>query len=133
MTSRGGPSSTVLVIEDDAALRQLYRYALAARGLGVVMATDGLAALARLDEFSPAAIVLDLGLPRLPGRVVLDELLASHAADETSVVVVTALEPTALPTGVTVLRKPVDADDLAELIERRVRAASRRQGPRASA
>ena len=128
MAGSGGPSPTVLVIEDDAALRQLYRYTFSMRGLRVEFAADGLSGLLRLDELSPAAIVLDLGLPRLSGRAVLDELIATPARRDIPVVVVTALDPAGLPADVLVLRKPVDPEEIVSTIRRLVRLRRRING-----
>jgi CheY-like chemotaxis protein len=128
MTSKGGPSSTVLVIEDDAALRQLYRYTFSMRGLRVEFAADGLTGLLRLDELAPAAIVLDLGLPRLSGRAVLDEVIAAPATRDLPLVVVTALDPAGLPPDVLVLRKPVDPEEVVSAISRLTREHRRHNG-----
>jgi len=120
MAGKGG-APTVLVIEDDAALRQLYRFTLATRGFRVELCGDGLEALASLDGSAPAAVVLDMGLPRLPGREVLAELKGSTRMKNIPVVVVTAYEPIGVPESVKVLRKPVDADLVSDVVTRLVR------------
>ena len=66
MPSRRG---TILVVEDDPALRTFYRSALMIAGYTVVSAEDGIDALRRLDEgLTPDLVVLDVALPRLSGR-----------------------------------------------------------------
>ena len=65
----------VLVVEDDRQARELFKTALRAEGYNVVAVGDGVDALTYLDTHTPAAVVLDLGLPRLHGRDVLLEMI----------------------------------------------------------
>jgi DNA-binding response OmpR family regulator len=109
----------VLVVEDDPELRALYRSALRAAGYAVVAVEDGLDALRFAEQTVPAAVVLDLGLPRLAGGDVQREL-AAHAH--------TAHVPIILVTGQTgtineqeyacVLRKPIQVHELVGAVER---------------
>ena len=63
---------TVLVVDDDRAVAQLWTDALEGAGFRVTVAHDGAAAL-ELDEASPAAVVvLDLMLPRPTGFDLLE-------------------------------------------------------------
>ncbi|HUS61351.1 MAG TPA: response regulator transcription factor [Acidimicrobiales bacterium] len=57
----------VLVVDDDPGILQALSAALRARGLGVMQARTGLAALVAVEEHLPAAVILDLGLPDLDG------------------------------------------------------------------
>ncbi|MDP9271861.1 MAG: response regulator [Chloroflexota bacterium] len=65
----GAPGSPVLIVEDDADLREVYADALAAEGYGVELASDGNEALARLSAASelPCAVLLDLRMPGMDG------------------------------------------------------------------
>ena len=76
MTSSGGqrddaaraPATRVaLVVDDEPAITELVRDALAAEGFSVDTASDGLAALRSARKHSPDVIVLDIGLPGLDG------------------------------------------------------------------
>ena len=58
---------TVLVVEDDHALRDVIARALREEGLAVKTATDGTSALATANE-STSVVVLDIGLPDADGR-----------------------------------------------------------------
>ncbi len=72
MEGRSAPArATVLLVEDDAAVSELYRIGLEAAGYRVVLATDGHAAMDRVAEDPPDILVLDLRLPRLDGLGVL--------------------------------------------------------------
>ena len=61
------PMATVLLVEDDHALRDVVARALREEGLTVTTAADGRSALATADE-QTAAVVLDIGLPDADGR-----------------------------------------------------------------
>src|SRR4029079_15737511 len=64
----------VLIVEDDPALRSLYRAMLQMEGFVVIAVEDGVDALRHIESNPPAAVVLDLGLPRLGGRDVQREI-----------------------------------------------------------
>jgi PleD family two-component response regulator len=59
------PRKTILVVEDDRALREVYRAALMMSGYTVVAVEDGIDALKHVEKDLPNLIVLDLALPRL--------------------------------------------------------------------
>ena len=64
----------ILVIEDDDAVRAALRRALLLAGYDVAEAADGIEGLEQVRLRSPAAIVLDLGLPKLDGTEVCRRL-----------------------------------------------------------
>ena len=64
----------VLIVEDDPVLRSMYGAMLRMEGFAVVAVEDGIDALRHLEIDHPAAVVLDLGLPRLGGRDVQREI-----------------------------------------------------------
>ena len=67
--------SRVLVVDDDPHLRRTLRINLTAHGHTVVLAADGAGALRLVAEPPPPdVVVLDLGLPDMPGLEVLDGL-----------------------------------------------------------
>jgi two-component system response regulator MprA len=57
----------VLVVEDDAGLQETLQAVLTLEGYEVIIAGDGLDALAKVDRHRPALVVLDLMMPRLDG------------------------------------------------------------------
>ena len=65
---------SVLVIDDEAQIRMILRISLAAQGYRVLEAGSGRAGLALAAEARPDLLVLDLGLPDMDGREVLEEL-----------------------------------------------------------
>ncbi len=86
----------VLIVEDDAALRELLRRTLEHAGWGVVEAADGQAALAQITRSRPALILLDLMLPELDGIQVIDALHATPTGQSIPIIVLTAKDLTAV-------------------------------------
>jgi CheY-like chemotaxis protein len=80
-------ATTVLVIEDDKAVRQTTVELLQSDGYVVVEAVDGIDGLQRLREGSFDVVLLDLHLPRLDGIGVIDAL-----EDPPPVILVSAFE-----------------------------------------
>ena len=80
---------TVLIVEDDASIRDVCAEALADEGYAVRAAGDGVAGLAQLDE-DPDVIVLDLAMPRMDGWEFLRRLREKHGHERTPVVLLTA-------------------------------------------
>src|SRR5919112_4469767 len=68
----------VLVIDDDPAVRETVRSALAGCGFETDAATDGDAGLARVADFRPAVVLADVLAPGLDGLGLLRELRARH-------------------------------------------------------
>ncbi len=97
----------MLIVEDHADLRTVFRVALTIAGFNVREAYDGYQALVAIEEDPPAVVVLDLGLPRVSGFTVLEEIQARHDFPQPAVVVVTGLDGVEA-SGAAVLRKPVE-------------------------
>jgi two-component system, OmpR family, sensor histidine kinase KdpD len=70
----------VLVVEDEAALRQVLRLNLAARGYRVDTAVNGRSALDLVQHRRPDLVILDLGLPDLDGLEVIGGIRGFSAA-----------------------------------------------------
>jgi len=81
---------TVLLVEDEAALRHVLRDLLEREGFTVVEAADGVEALDEIDRSAPDVLVLDLNLPRLDGYGVLSHLRARASTAKLPVIVLTA-------------------------------------------
>jgi CheY-like chemotaxis protein len=114
----------VLIVEDDPGLRALYKAALAGAGFHVAAVEDGVDALLHVERQRPAAIVLDLSLPRLGGRDVQRELAASPGTQNVPIIVVTGHDAADLDSRAfaCVLRKPIDPETLVDEVERCIRA-----------
>jgi CheY-like chemotaxis protein len=120
--------SSVLVVDDDPAVRRLVVESLAPAGREVREAADGEEALRKVSARRPDAIVLDLGLPGLDGFDVLDRLQEDDATRGIPVIVLTArqLSPaerrrlTARAASL-LLKSDYSADQLRELVARAIR------------
>ena len=112
---------TVLVVEDDEALRRLIEQALMFDGFRVLTASNGAEALRLLNQTTPALIVLDLVMPWVNGIEVLSTMRAIPRLHALPVVVVTGSATTSrdLETygPLTILRKPLNVDALAPTVQ----------------
>jgi two-component system response regulator MprA len=79
---------TVLVVDDEPAIRESLERALALEGYSVELAVDGEAALVRLADATVDAIVLDIAMPGIDGIEVCKRLRS--AGDRTPVLMLTA-------------------------------------------
>ena len=70
------PTDTYLVVDDEPQIRRVVRNALGADGVRVIEAADGRGAIDLAAAERPALIVLDLGLPDMPGADVCREVRA---------------------------------------------------------
>ena len=80
--------ATVLVVDDEPAIRESLERALALESYAVALAADGEAALDRLAETPVDAVVLDLAMPGIDGIDVCKRL--RRAGDRTPVLILTA-------------------------------------------
>ena len=76
-------------MEDDGFLRHLYELKFVEAGFTVVQAEDGEQALEVIRERKPAAVLLDVELPKLSGIEVLRRLKADKATQAIPVVMLT--------------------------------------------
>ena len=81
---------TVLVVEDEAAQREILSYNLAAEGYRVITAETGAKALERMREDAPDLVLLDWMLPEVSGLEVCRQLKASRDSQATPVIMVSA-------------------------------------------
>jgi two-component system response regulator RegA len=106
----------VLLVEDDAVLRERLARAFAERGYAVQTAADGVGARERVSEAFPDLAVIDLRLPDGSGLEVLRNLLRARPACRALVLtgygsITTAVEAVHLG-AVNYLPKPTDADEI---------------------
>lgn len=80
----------VVVIEDEAAIRDIVEYNLQREGFTVSTAGDGKSGLALVRERKPALVVLDLMLPELDGVEVCRALRADASVSDVPVIMLTA-------------------------------------------
>jgi signal transduction histidine kinase/DNA-binding response OmpR family regulator len=113
-----GDGSAVLVIEDDANVRDLLEGVLADEGYRVVTATGDVATVELARQVHPDAITLDLSLPSLAGWNLLAAIKADSELSATPVIVLLVVDEAAgVPLGATdYLTKPVQRERLVGLL-----------------
>ena len=72
-------AATVLVVDDDAVVAEMYRLALVRNGFNVLVAKDGPTGLDTAAASQPELIFLDIRMPRMDGIEVLERLMAGQA------------------------------------------------------
>ncbi len=119
---------TILVVDDDRALREALRRALMLAGYEVQVAQDGEQALELLAQTEPDAVVLDVGLPGIDGLEVCRRV---RLGSRVPILILTARDAVAdridgLDAGADdYMVKPFDVDEL----KARLRALLRRANP----
>jgi DNA-binding response OmpR family regulator len=83
-------ASTVLVVEDERKLRDLVRSYLERAGFTVLTTDSGAEAITMAMTSAPDLVILDLGLPDVPGETVARELRATSATGSTPILMLTA-------------------------------------------
>jgi GAF domain-containing protein/DNA-binding response OmpR family regulator/anti-sigma regulatory factor (Ser/Thr protein kinase) len=112
---------TVLVIDDDPAVRDLMQRMLSKEGLRVVAAADGKQGLRLAKELHPDTITLDVLMPGMDGWAVLAALKEDPALADIPVVMITIVDEkhVGYTLGVTdYLTKPIDWKRLTEILRR---------------
>lgn len=132
-TFKAHAGAPILVVDDDADIRDAIREVLESEGHQVVQASNGRKALHYLtsDAPEPCLILLDLMMPEMSGWELLALLKAYSRLAAIPVVVVSANDPhnETLPPGAFVqhLRKPLSHDDLLRAVKRWARRPSARR------
>jgi len=83
---------TVLVVDDDEAIRLMFGRWLAAQGYAVIAAGDGAAALDAVQQQSPDVVLLDIAMPGLNGVEVCRRIKGEQATRLTPVILVSAVD-----------------------------------------
>jgi CheY-like chemotaxis protein len=119
----------VLVVEDDASIREVISDVLHERGFRVIAAANGSDALQHLDLERPNVMILDLLMPVMHGWAFMESYLEKTGGAPIPIVVV-SVNP-ALPRsyerfGVRyVVAKPFDVQDLLDAVEQACEGAQR--------
>jgi DNA-binding response OmpR family regulator len=82
-------SKTVLIVEDEEAVRELEKFILEQYGYDVMEARDGLEGLAKAEFRKPDLILLDLMMPDVSGGRMFDEMKRHPTTSGIPIVVVT--------------------------------------------
>jgi CheY-like chemotaxis protein len=111
----------ILVIEDDEYSRDALAHLLVSEGYEAQSANDGESGLEKAHEMQPDVIVLDLNLPGIDGKQVIEKLRGDGPLASVAILVVTGDEDGTARDAVDLgadgyLTKPVEFDDLINAI-----------------
>jgi two-component system chemotaxis response regulator CheY len=114
------PAKRILVVEEDAYVREALADALRHAGLHVDVAVDGLDGLERLRAGpTPALVLLDEALAKLRGEDLLRTMRGDEAYEHVPVITMSALPERpfgADPDVVAHINKPFDPQDLLQIV-----------------
>jgi DNA-binding response OmpR family regulator len=82
---------TILLVDDDLTLREMYEERMKAEGFSIIQATNGEEAIKKARESKPNVILLDIMMPKVNGFDVLKELKSDPEMKNIPVIVLTAL------------------------------------------
>jgi len=82
---------TILLVDDDLTLREMYEERLKAEGFVITQASNGEEAIKLARETKPQIILLDIMMPKVNGFDVLKSLKADPATKDIPVIVLSAL------------------------------------------
>jgi signal transduction histidine kinase len=121
----------ILVIEDDAELREAMQETLSLRGHEVMSASNGREALHRMRIVRPDLVILDLMLPVMDGWQFRAEIKRDPALADTPIVVISGSDsPTAAAVDADLyMTKPIDPRTLLHAIEDVLRGRERQLEP----
>jgi CheY-like chemotaxis protein len=115
-------AKTIMIIEDEEAIRESLRVALELAGFETVTAANGLEAIRWLKdhEAKPNLILLDLMMPVMDGWEFDQALSKTPGTDKIPVIVVTACsgEIESILHSKKTIHKPVDLEELLESVNR---------------
>lgn len=127
-------ADTILVIDDDSAVRDLMSRSLTKLGFRVVAAASGEEGLRLAKQLRPLVITLDVIMPDWDGWTVLNKLKADSDLAEIPVIMVTIVDNEAMGRDLgasSYLIKPVDRERLTTLIEKHRSLRYSTSGPHA--
>ena len=117
---------TLLIVDDEADIRESLRDALAEEGYTILVASNGREALQLLPSLErPCAVILDIIMPVMSGTEVYVAMQGDPGLADIPVLISTS-DPSRAPRQVPVLRKPINLDRLLAVVEGLFRSLNQR-------
>ena len=79
----------IVIVEDEQAIAEMYRFKLQQSGYDVRFALNGEDGLALVQEFKPDLVLLDLMMPKMSGEEMLRRMRASDWGKDIKVIILT--------------------------------------------
>jgi DNA-binding response OmpR family regulator len=114
----------VLVVDDEADIREAVAELLVEEGYEVVGAGDGADALRKARLFHPSVVLLDLMMPGMNGWEFCAQCKADPDLEQIPVIVLSALGRVQGLDAVSYLQKPFELDDLLTAVKTHARPAA---------
>lgn len=89
--------SKIAIIEDDAAISQMYRIKFEAEGYEVETAENGKLGLELVEEMKPDIVLLDLMMPEMNGDEMLEKMRATDWGKDIKVIILTNMGESEAP------------------------------------
>jgi DNA-binding response OmpR family regulator len=74
MAGKTSRTVSILAMDDDLLILELYKDTLESAGYDVILAVDGVYGMALFEEIKPALVILDIKMPGPDGYQVLDSI-----------------------------------------------------------
>ena len=84
-------SKSILLVEDDPFLIDIYTTKLKESGFGVEVASDGESALRKVKEKEPGLVILDIVLPQLDGWEILRQIKSDQKLKNIKIIILSNL------------------------------------------
>ena len=82
--------NTILIIEDESAIREMLSFSLMQAGYIVIQAGSAMEALRIFDEITPDLIIVDWGLPQISGLELVKTIRETDVISEAPIIMLTA-------------------------------------------
>jgi DNA-binding response OmpR family regulator len=94
-----GSAPKIVIVEDNAALAEIYKTRLEIIGYKCFVAYDGVEALRLIEQERPKLVLLDLMVPKIAGDQILERMRASEWGKDIKVHIISNLNEEQAPAG----------------------------------
>ena len=121
----------IVVVDDEEAICETLKDVFEEEGYSVEVALNGIEALTLIRGMpeKPGMVILDLLMPRMDGNAVYAAMKSDPTLIDIPVVISTS-DPSRAPSGVLIMKKPVDLDVLLDTVRKHADPEPGRLAPR---